>query len=261
MTRVLMIASNVGLWAEELQAPWDALRGAGAELTLATHQGRTPLPLAISMDATMMEPKQHYLVNPPEVVERTKELLHAGEWDSDVRIDGVSMSDHDAICVVGGPGAALDLTGNSALHRLLLAAYDAGKPIAALCYAVGALVWTRLPATTGPRLGRSVLHGRRVTAHPRAWDFETDMDYQLWEPTADNPGATLVTPGFAFPLQPIVEDAVGPDGEVVSDASASRTNPCVVVDGNLITALSVESSIAFGEACVKEFGAVGVAAT
>ena len=29
MTRVMMIASNVGLWAEELQAPWDALRKAG----------------------------------------------------------------------------------------------------------------------------------------------------------------------------------------------------------------------------------------
>jgi putative intracellular protease/amidase len=255
-----MIASNLGLWAEELQAPWDALRAAGADLTLATPQGRTPLPLAISMDPTMLEPKQHYLVNPPEVVERATALLRSGEWDTDVRIDSVSMADHDAICVVGGPGAALDLTGNTALHRLLLAAYSSGKPIGALCYAVGALVWTREPATTGPRLGRSVLYGRRVTAHPRAWDFETDMDYRLWEPTADNPGASLVTPGFVYPLQPIVEDAVGPDGQVVSDASASRTNPCVVVDGNLITALSVESSIAFGEACVKEFGSIRVPA-
>jgi putative intracellular protease/amidase len=258
MTRVLMIASNVGLWAEELQAPWDALRGAGADLTLATHQGRTPLPLAISMDPAMIDPKQNYLVNPPEVVERTKEIIHTGEWDTDQRIDGVSMDGYDAICVVGGPGAALDLTGNMFLHRLLLAAYTAGKPIAAICYAVGALVWTRLPAT-GPRLGPSLLSGRRVTAHPHAWDFDTDMDYRLWEPTAGNPGATLVTPGFAFPLQPIVEDAVGPDGEVVSDAAANRKSPCVVVDGNLITALSVESSIAFGAACVQAFGAVPVA--
>ena len=259
MSRVLMVASNVGLWAEELQAPWDALRGAGAELTLATHQGRTPLPLAISMDPAMIDPKQNYLVNPPEVVARTAELIHSGEWGRASRIDAVTMDGFDAICVVGGPGAALDLTGNMFLHRLLLAAYTAGKPIAAMCYAVGALVWTRLPAT-GPGLGRSLIYGRRVTAHPHAWDFDTDMDYRLWEPTADNPGATLVTPGFAYPLQPIVEDAVGPDGQVVADASANRTSPCVVVDGNLITALSVESSIAFGEACVREFGAVGVAA-
>jgi putative intracellular protease/amidase len=259
MTRVLMIASNVGLWAEELQAPWDALRGVGADLTLATHQGRTPLPLAISMDPAMIDPKQNYLVNPPEVVERTTEIIRSGEWDTDARIDSVSMSEHDAICVVGGPGAALDLTGNMFLHRLLLDAYTSGKPIGAICYAVGALVWTRLPAT-GPGLGRSLLYGRRVTAHPHAWDFDTDMDYRLWEPTADNRGATLVTPGFAYPLQPIVEDAVGPDGRVVADAAANRESPCVVVDGNLVTALSVESSIAFGEACVKEFGSIRASA-
>jgi putative intracellular protease/amidase len=259
MTRVLMIASNVGLWAEELQAPWDALRGAGADLTLATHQGRTPLPLAISMDPAMVDPKQNYLVNPPEVVERTTEIIRSGEWDTDARIDSVSMSEYDAICVVGGPGAALDLTGNMFLHRLLLAAYTSGKPIGAICYAVGALVWTRLPAT-GPGLGRSLLYGRRVTAHPHAWDFDSDMDYRLWEPTADNRGASLVTPGFAFPLQPIVEDAAGPDGVVVADATANRTSPCVVVDGNLVTALSVESSIAFGEACVREFGSIRASA-
>jgi putative intracellular protease/amidase len=259
MTRVLMIASNVGVWAEELQAPWDALSGVGADLTLATHQGRTPLPLAISMDPAMIDPKQNYLVNPPEVVERTTEIIRSGEWDTDVRIDSVSMSEYDAICVVGGPGAALDLTGNMFLHRLLLDAYTSGKPIAAICYAVGALVWTRLPAA-GPGLGRSLLYGRRVTAHPHAWDFDTDLDYRLWEPTADNRGATLVTPGFAYPLQPIVEDAVGPDGHVVADAAANRKSPCVVVDGNLVTALSVESSIAFGEACVKEFGSIRASA-
>jgi hypothetical protein len=32
------------------------------------------------------------------------------------------------------------------------------------------------------------------------------------------------------------------------------------VDGNLVTALSVESSIAFGEACVREFGSIRASA-
>lgn len=253
MTRVLMVASNVGLWAEELQAPWDALRAAGAELVLATHQGKTPLPLAISMDPAMIDPKQDYLVNPQPVVDRTAEILRTGEWASPLRLDKVSMADYDAICVVGGPGAALDLTGNMFLHRLLGEAIATGRPVGAICYAVGALVWTRVPDGSGGT-GHSVLRGRRVTAHPHAWDFDFDMDYRLWNPTPDNPGATLVTPGFVFPLQPIVEDAVGPDGEVVSDETANRESPCVVVDGTLVTALSVESSIAFGRACVEVFG-------
>jgi putative intracellular protease/amidase len=255
-----MVASNLGLWAEELQAPWDALRAAGAELTLATHQGRTPLPLAISMDPSMVDPKQNYLVNPQAVVDRTAEILRTGEWGVPLRIDKVVMSAYDAICVVGGPGAALDLTGNMFLHALLGEAFAAGKPIGAICYAVGALVWTRVPDDAAPGSGRrsgtghSVLRGRRVTAHPHAWDFDFDMDYRLWNPTPDNAGATLITPGFVYPLQPIVEDAAGPDGEVVSDETANRDRPCVVVDGNLVTALSVESSIAFGKACVEVFG-------
>lgn len=248
-----MVASNLGLWAEELQAPWDALRAAGAELTLATHQGTTPLPLAISMDPTMIDPKQHYLVNPQPVVDRTAEILRAGEWASPLRLDKVAMPDYDAICVVGGPGAALDLTGNMFLHRLLGEAIAAGRPVGAICYAVGALVWTRVPDGRPGGTGHSVLRGRRVTAHPHAWDFDFDMDYRLWNPTPDNAGATLTTPGFVFPLQPIVEDAVGPDGEVVSDESANRDSPCVVVDGTLVTALSVESSIAFGRACAEVF--------
>jgi putative intracellular protease/amidase len=48
--KVLVIASNYGVWAEELQGPWDALRQAGHDLTLATYLGKTPLPGAISMD-------------------------------------------------------------------------------------------------------------------------------------------------------------------------------------------------------------------
>ena len=39
--KVLVLASNLGLWAEELQGPWDALTGAGHEIQLATDRGIT----------------------------------------------------------------------------------------------------------------------------------------------------------------------------------------------------------------------------
>ncbi|MBQ6976269.1 MAG: DJ-1/PfpI family protein, partial [Selenomonadaceae bacterium] len=39
MAKVLIIATNYGSWAEELQAPWDACKKAGFEVTLATPQG------------------------------------------------------------------------------------------------------------------------------------------------------------------------------------------------------------------------------
>ncbi|MDZ4764862.1 MAG: DJ-1/PfpI family protein [Chloroflexota bacterium] len=244
--KVLVLASNVGLWAEELQAPWDALRKAGHDLTLATHRGLKPLPLVISMDPEFIDPFQNYNVNPVEVVERTRELMTNGEWDEPIKIKDAKMSDYDAIVIVGGPGSALDLVGNPNVHDLLGEAYKSQKIMGALCYAVGAFVWTRRESDD-----KSIIYGKNVAAHPRQWDFKDNMDYKLVGSSADNPGTDLITPGFAFPLEVIVEDAVGDPNKVESNHMANRENPVVVVDLPFVTALSVESSIAFGDKLVE----------
>lgn len=243
---ILMLASNLGLWAEELQAPWDILRKAGYEVTLATRLGKTPLPLQLSMDADFVDPVQQYHVNPPEVVERTKEILEKGEWDHPIKIADAKMKDYDTIVAVGGPGAPLDLAGNSNVHELFVDAFVNGKIIAALCYAVGGLVWAR-----NPKNGLSVIYGKKVVAHPREWDFTGDLPYPLYGAAPDNPGTDLVTPGFVYPLQVIVEDAVGPNGKVISDPKANRQNPSVLYDKPFVTGLSVESCIAFGDKVVE----------
>jgi putative intracellular protease/amidase len=170
--RVLFLASNYGLWAEELQAPWDAL------------------------------------------------------------------------VIVGGPGAPLDLVGNPDVHALILDAARAGKLVGALCYGVGALAFTRDPASGN----KSVIYGRTLVAHPHAWDFSFDMSYPLFGATPDNPGTDITTTGFLFPLQYMVEDAVGPRGKVIADAQATREKPCTAADHPFVTGLSVESSAAFGVA-------------
>ena len=249
-SKVLILASEVGLWAEELQAPWDAITGAGHELTLATHRGLKPLPLKISMDPTFVDPFQNYLVNPPEVVDRTKEILAGDAWDHPIRIEDARMADYDAIVIVGGPGAALDLVGNPNVHALLVEAYQSDKLMAALCYAVAAFIWARDPAN-----GKSIMRGRRVAAHPMQWDFKSDMTYDLYGVEKGDEGTNLVTAGFVFPLEVIVDDAVGPDGYVNSDENANRETPCVEYDDPFLTALSVESSIAFGERIVEVLAA------
>lgn len=244
--KVLVLASNVGLWAEELQAPWDALKKAGHDLTLATHKGLKPLPMQISMNPDFIDPFQNYHVNPQEVVDRTHELLSNGEWDNPIKIQDARMSDFDAIVIVGGPGSALDLVGNPNVHDLLTEAFQSDKLMGALCYAVGCFVWSRNPET-----GKSIIQGKRVCAHPKEWDFKDDMTYDLVGTGGDNQGTNLVTRGFVFPLQVIVEDAVGPDGHVTSDHNANREQPCVEYDWPFVTALSVESSIAFGDKLVE----------
>ena len=247
--KVLVLATNYGVWAEELQAPWDALRKApaGFEVTLATRQGKTPLPFFLSMDPDFIDPLQNYRVNPRKVVDRVNQILDAGEWDNPARISDVSMDDYDAIVIVGGVGASLDLNGNQKVHKLLYAAYRDGKIIGALCYAVGALVWTRDPANNN----KSIIYGKKVTAHPATWDFDADLPYGVLRETADNKGTDLNTPGFVYPLQVIVEDAVGPDGQVFSDPKTNREHPLVCYDHPFVTGLSVESSIRFGEKLVE----------
>jgi putative intracellular protease/amidase len=241
--KVLVLASNLGLWAEELQAPWDALKKAGCEVTLATEQGKTPLPMVLSVDRGFVDPVQQYNVNPEEVVDRVEELLEKGEWDSKLKIADAKMSDYDALALVGGPGSPLDLVGNSKVHTLVLEAFRSGKVIGALCYAVGALAMTRDPENGN----KSVVLGKSIVAHPREWDFTGDLNYPLSGATPENPGTDLVTPGFVFPLQPIVEDAVGESGKVIADPGANREKPVVHFDPPFVTAQSVESSIAFGE--------------
>jgi putative intracellular protease/amidase len=245
--KILVAATNYGVWAEELQAPWDALRKAGHTLTLATPQGKKPLPLTISMDPEFMDPMQHYQVNPPEACARVKALLAGDEWSKPVKFADADMKQFDGIVIAGGLGSMLDLANNPKLHKLVLDAYYANKLVGAICYAVAVLVFTR----DAKKDYKSIIHGKTVTAHPRAWDFDFDCTFGLYQATKDNAGTDVMTPGFLYPLQDIVMDALGPTGKCLSPEDANRKKPCVAFDWPFVTGLSVESSIAFGQKLVE----------
>ncbi|HRY28469.1 MAG TPA: type 1 glutamine amidotransferase domain-containing protein [Elusimicrobiota bacterium] len=246
--KVLVLATNYSVWAEELQAPWDALKKAGHQVTLATYLGKKPLPIKISMDPEFVDGYQKVKVNTPEVVKRTKELLANGEWDNPIKIKDAKIEDYDALVMTGGPGNPLDITNNPAVHRMILHCVKNKKVVGAICYSVGALAFTRDPNNGY----KSVIYGKTVTAHPRKWDFvDFDLTYDLLGASPDNKGTDLMTPGFAIPLQDIVEDAVGPKGKCISDDMATREKPCVAYDHPFVTGLSVESSIAYGKKLVE----------
>jgi len=245
--KILVIASNYGLWAEELQAPWDILKAAGHELHLATYKGMTPLPSAMSMDPKFVDPMQGVAMNPQSLIDRVNEILDSGEWDHPIKTHEAKMDDYDALVIVGGAGSALDIAGNMEVHDLILKAYKAKKTVGALCYAVAALAFTRDPENNF----KSVIYGKHVTAHPHAWDFVGDHVFHFVRETPDNPNMKLTTNGFVFPLQYMVEDAVGSRDKVASDPKSSREHPSVVYDAPFVTALSVESSSAFGNKLVE----------
>ena len=241
--RVLVVASNYGVWNEELQAPWDILTEAGHELTICTPQGKKPLPLAISMDPDFVDPIQNYKVNTLHACQRMKELLAGPDWDKPLKIKDAGIADYDAIVMAGGLGADLDLTNNSFLHKLILDAYRSDKLIAAICFSVAVLLFTRDPKNNY----NSIIYGKKIAAHPREWDFKDDVSYELYQATNENSGTNVITPGFVLPLHDIAMDTVGPAGQVFADPATSREKPCVIYDWPFITGCSVESSIAYGD--------------
>lgn len=245
MAKILVCATNYGAWGEELQAPWDILKKAGHELTLATRFGKKPLPLVISVDPDFFDPIQKCYVNPKEVCDRTKELADGDEWANPIKFKDAKMADYDAIVLTGGLGAMIDMCNDYFLHQLILDAYKSDKLIGALCYAVSTLVFLRDKDNDY----KSLIYGKKVTAHPRAWDFYGDFDttYDLYGATEDNKGTDVITPGFLWPIEDLVRDAVGPEGECIAVATANRENPVVAFDWPFVTGTSVESSIAYGE--------------
>jgi putative intracellular protease/amidase len=245
--KVLLVATNYGAWAEEVQAPWDALTSAGHSVVLATPLGKKPLPLTISMDPNFVDPRQGYIVNPPEVCERVKQLLAGEEWEHAIRLTDARLADYGAIVLTGGPGVNLDVNNNRSLHRLLLEAYRSDRLIGALCYSLAALAFTRDPTNSY----RSIIFGRTVVAHPRAWDFEEDLEYTLYGATPENAGTDVITPGFLVPLQDVVTDAVGPEGRCISNEKANRLRPQIAYDWPFVTGTSVESAIAYGAKIVE----------
>ncbi len=251
--KVLVIATNFGVWAEELQAPWDILVKAGFDVTLATPQGKKPLPLTISIDPDFIDPMLDALegfdpkVNPPEVCKRTKELVAGDEWSNPIKLEDAKMADYDAIVGTGGLGAMLDIAPNHLFHKLIYEAYETGKLIATLCYATAALVFTRDPKNAY----KSIIAGKTISAHPRAWDFVGDVRLELYGATEDNKGTDAIFSGFLYPLEDIARDAVGQGGHCIGDYEATRKNPIVAYDWPFITGNSVESSIAFGEKVVE----------
>ena len=253
MASILMVASNLGVWAEELQGPWDVLIEKGHNVTLATEQGIKPLPHVISMDPDALDTVQNIKVNPQSVVDRCKALWASTALDNPIAIKDAKMRDYEAIALIGGPGAPLDMNGNSKLHKLLVEAFTSDKLIATICYAVGGLVWARNPET-----GKSIIDGKVICAHPRDWDFTDPLPYPLDGAQSGNAGTDLVTPGFNYPVQTIVELAVGDDGRVLSNPYVLRSCPCTHYDWPFVTALSVESSTPFGymidNALIQKYG-------
>ena len=189
---------------------------------------------------------------------------HAGSCRSGQgtdRLGGVGESDQGRrrqhgrlrrLVLVGGPGAPLDITGNPTVHRLVEKAYGDEKIIGALCYAVGALVWSRWPDNRGKSIstaGRwSPIHANGTS--PATCRIPSTARARTTPAPTSSPRASCTRSPSSSRTRS------GADGKVISDPTASREHPLVIYDHPFVSALSVESSSAFGDKARRRPGKV-----
>lgn len=255
--KILIALSERGFWVEELLKPLDRLDAAGISYDFVVATGKTlPFPDGASLDETYVDPPLGRPVTSKEMSNRAK----TGDWKKMFE-NRIALTDwmpirpylnqgakyletlekyytereqawkrldnYDALLMVGGGGAVVDMANNNRLHDVILGFYYRNKPIAAECYTVTSLAFARELDTR-----TSILRGKHVTGHTMEYDYTAN-----WAIFANGGYYNFEAP--PFPLEYILRDTVGPDGQFHGNVGRSTS---VIVDYPFITSRSVESS-------------------
>jgi putative intracellular protease/amidase len=195
---------KTGFWLEEFAAPYYVFKDAGADITLASPKGGQP-PLDPKSDAPEAQ---------TEATLRFKQDTDAQTvLANTLTLSSVSADDYDAVFYPGGHGPLWDLAEDANSIALIEAFYAAGKPVAAVCHAPGALRHTKAAD------GSPLVQDKSVTGFANTEEAAV--------------GLTNVVPF-------LVEDELKKNG-----GKYSKTNdwqPYAVSDGNLITGQNPASS-------------------
>lgn len=195
---------RTGFWLEELAAPYYRFKDSGAEVVLASPKGGRP-----PSDPTSSQPGFH--TDQTRRFESDPEAMAA--LADTVRLDSVSADTFDTVFYPGGHGPLWDLAEDEHSAGLLESVLRAGKPIALVCHAPGALRHATDPD------GTPVVEGKDVTGFTNTEE--------------DDAGLTDVVPF-------LVEDELRRLGGVYS--RSDDWEPYVVQDGLLITGQNPASS-------------------
>lgn len=203
--KILFIVSSadIGFWLAELTHPFWHFSERGAHVTLSSPKGGVIIP-----DKT-----SHPYAEANDLVSKgflSDESLTA-LLSNTVALKNVVARDYDAVHIVGGGGAAVDLYPNMEVARVLEAFFDAGKVVGAICH--GSIALANVPARVS---------GRAATGFSRVEDAQVEALY----------GANFI-PNFP---QPVMEAA----GILFSCAEPWGVH--VVVDDTLISGQNQQSA-------------------
>jgi len=195
---------KTGFWLEELAAPYYVFKDAGVEMVLVSPKGGQP-----PLDPKSNEPSfQTDLTRRFEAdAEANAVLANTGKL-ADVTQDGF-----DSVFYPGGHGPMWDLAEDPDSARLLESMVAAGKPVALVCHAPGALRHVKGPD------GEYLVKGKKVTGFSNSEE--------------EGVGLTKVVPF-------LVEDELKAKGGIYSKGPDWQSY--VLEDGLLITGQNPASS-------------------
>lgn len=167
--KVLLVAANqakasngwpVGVWAAEVSHPYDELAHAGYPVEIASPEGGD-----LFIDP-YSDPRHESGYSAHDIVSlgfltspQTAPLLKNTK-----PLSAIKAGDYAAIIVAGGQSPMYTFRANVALQKLIVAFFEAGKPTAALCHGVAALVDVKLAS------GKFLVEGKNVTGFSLAED-------------------------------------------------------------------------------------------
>jgi putative intracellular protease/amidase len=195
---------KTGFWLEELAAPYYVFKDAGVEVVLVSPKGGQP-----PLDPKSNEPSfQTDLTRRFEADAEAKAVLANTGKLADVTQDGF-----DSVFYPGGHGPMWDLAEDPDSARLLENMVAAGKPVALVCHAPGALRHVKGPD------GEYLVKGKKVTGFSNSEE--------------EGVGLAKVVPF-------LVEDELKAKGGIYS--KGPDWQPYVLEDGLLITGQNPASS-------------------
>ena len=264
MKKVLTILSEYGYWGEELIGPLEVFDEEGYQIDFATPTGKRPVALPPSMDPTFVDPPLGKPVVSQEMADKVAILddpsnlrlnnpITLTDWLPDrpywsspkflremeayyKALDEIQedLEQYDVLLIVGGSGPIVDLANNHRVHDLILSFYKMGKPIAAECYGVACLAFARELEDR-----KSIIWGKHVTGHCKEYDYLDGTGFV---------GSDLNMGPPPYPLEYILRDATGPDGQYHGNVGKEIS---VIVDYPFITGRSTPDSYMTGKKVVE----------
>jgi putative intracellular protease/amidase len=139
---------KTGFWLEEFAAPYYVFKDAGADITLASPKGGQP----------PLDPKSDEPDAQTDATRRFKaDPASQRALASTVPLSGIRAQDYDAVFYPGGHGPLWDLAQDADSIRLIESMFGAGKQVALVCHAPGAL------RNAKGADGKPLVYGRKVT--------------------------------------------------------------------------------------------------